>query len=100
GVQTCALPIWDREWYEPFQVFRQRLTDVIDDVIARAEADAAFKFTLDGQYAAIDDYLEIRPENRDRVVELVRAGQLAIGPWHILLDEFLCSGEKIGRAHV
>ena len=51
---------WDREWYEPFQVFRQRLTDVIDDVIARAEADAAFKFTLDGQYAAIDDYLEIR----------------------------------------
>ncbi|WP_298326903.1 glycoside hydrolase family 38 C-terminal domain-containing protein [Haloactinopolyspora sp.] len=88
---------WDREWYEPFQVFRQRLTDVIDDVIARAEADAAFKFTLDGQYAAIDDYLEIRPENRDRVVELVRAGQLAIGPWHILLDEFLCSGETIVR---
>ena len=88
---------WDREWYEPFQVFRQRLIDVVDDVIARAEADAAFRFTLDGQFAAIDDYLEIRPENRDRVVALVRGGQLAVGPWYILLDEFLCSGETIVR---
>ncbi|WP_116950198.1 glycoside hydrolase family 38 N-terminal domain-containing protein [Jiangella endophytica] len=88
---------WDREWYEPFQVFRLKLADVLDDVLARAEADPDFRFTLDGQFAAVDDYLELRPENRHRVAELVRQGRLGVGPWYILLDEFLCSGETIVR---
>ena len=88
---------WDREWYEPFQVFRLRLVDVLDEVVARAEADRDFRFTLDGQMAAVDDYLEIRPQCRARVSTLVARGQLAVGPWHILLDEFLCSGETIIR---
>ncbi|MBT2232178.1 glycosyl hydrolase-related protein [Nonomuraea sp. NEAU-A123] len=88
---------WDREWYEPFQVFRHRLVAALDTVLATAEADVDFRFTVDGQMAAIEDYLEMRPENRDRVVALVARGQLAIGPWLILLDEFLCSGETIVR---
>jgi alpha-mannosidase len=88
---------WDREWYEPFQVFRFRLVEVLDDVIERAESDLQFRFTLDGQTAAIEDYLEIRPENTDRVRALVASGRLAVGPWQILLDEFLCSGETIVR---
>jgi mannosylglycerate hydrolase len=88
---------WDREWYEPFQVFRLRLVALMDDVIARAEADPDFRFTLDGQTAAIEDYLEIKPQNVERVRALVQSGKLAIGPWQILLDEFLCSGETIIR---
>ena len=88
---------WDREWYEPFQRFRLRLVALLDDVLARAEADPEFHFTLDGQTAAIDDHLEVRPEDTDRVAALVRSGQLAVGPWQILLDEFLCSGETIVR---
>lgn len=88
---------WDREWYEPFQVFRHRLVTAIDTVIATAETDRDFRFTVDGQMAAIEDYLEMRPENRDRIAALVANGQLAIGPWLILLDEFLCSGETIVR---
>ena len=88
---------WDREWYEPFQVFRHRLVTAMDTVLASAEADPDFRFTVDGQMAAIEDYLEIRPENRDRVAALVAEGRLGIGPWLILLDEFLCSGETIVR---
>lgn len=88
---------WDREWYEPFQRFRLRLVELMDEVLAHAERDPRFRFTVDGQMAAIDDYLEVRPENRDRVRTLVGSGQLAIGPWQILLDEFLCSGENIVR---
>ncbi|GAB3574365.1 alpha-mannosidase [Leifsonia lichenia] len=88
---------WDREWYEPFQVFRHRLVAALDTVLETAEADAGFRFTVDGQMAAIEDYLEMRPENRGRVTALVANGQLAIGPWLILLDEFLCSGETIVR---
>nr|WSY57346.1 alpha-mannosidase [Streptomyces sp. NBC_00886] len=88
---------WDREWYEPFQVFRHRLVAALDTVLETAEADPDFRFTVDGQMAAIEDYLEMRPENRDRVAALVGEGRLAIGPWLILLDEFLCSGETIVR---
>lgn len=88
---------WDREWYEPFQVFRHRLVAAFDTVLATAEANPDFRFTADGQLAVIEDYLEMRPENRDRVAALVAGGQLAIGPWLILLDEFLCSGETIVR---
>ncbi|MGY4980400.1 glycoside hydrolase family 38 N-terminal domain-containing protein [Streptomyces sp. 900105755] len=88
---------WDREWYEPFQVFRHRLVTALDTVLETAEADPDFRFTVDGQMAAVEDYLEMRPENRDRVAALVREGRLAVGPWLILLDEFLCSGETIVR---
>ncbi|MFD3374100.1 MULTISPECIES: alpha-mannosidase [unclassified Streptomyces] len=88
---------WDREWYEPFQVFRHRLVAALDTVLETAEANPDFRFTVDGQMAAIEDYLEMRPENRDRVVALVTEGRIAIGPWLILLDEFLCSGETIVR---
>jgi len=88
---------WDREWYEPFQRFRLRLVDLMDDVVARAETDPSFHFTLDGQLAVVDDYLEVRPEALPRITKLVASGQFAIGPWAILLDEFLCSGENIVR---
>ncbi|MEV6965233.1 hypothetical protein AB0M47_08955 [Hamadaea sp. NPDC051192] len=88
---------WDREWYEPFQRFRLRLVALLDDVFDRMAADPRQRFTLDGQMAAVDDYLDVRPERRDQVRELVANGQLAVGPWQILLDEFLCSGENIVR---
>ncbi|NUT32098.1 MAG: alpha-mannosidase [Hamadaea sp.] len=88
---------WDREWYEPFQRFRLRLVALLDDVFDRMAADPRQRFTLDGQMAAVDDYLEVRPHRRDLVAELVRSGRLAVGPWQILLDEFLCSGENVVR---
>jgi mannosylglycerate hydrolase len=88
---------WDREWYEPFQRFRLRLVALLDDVFDRMAADPRQRFTLDGQMAAVDDYLEVRPQRRAQVAELVRTGQLSVGPWEILLDEFLCSGENIVR---
>src|SRR5207245_942067 len=88
---------WDREWYEPFQRFRLQLVDLLDEVLPRLAADPRFRFTLDGQTAAVDDYLEIRPEAEAQVVELVRAGQLAVGPWRVLADSFLCSGETLVR---
>ncbi|TDD32023.1 alpha-mannosidase [Actinomadura sp. KC06] len=88
---------WDREWYLPFQRFRLRLVSLLDGVLDRMDADPRWRFTLDGQMAAVDDYLEIRPERRARVAALVAEGRLAVGPWQILHDEFLCSGENIVR---
>jgi mannosylglycerate hydrolase len=88
---------WDREWYLPFQRFRMRLVDLVDGVLARAEADDRFCFTFDGQTAMLEDYLEIRPEAEPRIRTLVAAGQLAVGPWRILSDELLVAGETLVR---
>jgi alpha-mannosidase len=73
------------------------LVEVVDDVLAQLEGDESLRFTLDGQLATVDDYLEIRPEAEERIRALVREGRLAIGPWQTLMDEFLVSGETIIR---
>jgi mannosylglycerate hydrolase len=88
---------WDREWYRPFQAFRMQLVELVDQVLQMLEADPRFSFTLDGQLATVDDYLAIRPEAEERIRHFVTSGRLAIGPWQILMDEFLCSGETMIR---
>ncbi|MGC8861467.1 MAG: alpha-mannosidase, partial [Armatimonadota bacterium] len=50
-------------------------------------------FTFDGQTVVIEDYLEIRPQERQRIKKHVESGRLLIGPWYVLPDEFLVSGE-------
>lgn len=89
---------WDREWYQPFPVFRLRLVDLIDELIPRLEQDDAFThFQLDGQMAVVDDYLAVRPEQEERLRALAGAGKLSMGPWYVLPDEFLVSGETLVR---
>src|ERR1700723_2848538 len=91
-------PHGDREWYEPFQTFRLRLVHLIDTLLVLLESDPSYsRFLLDGQMAVIDDYLEVRPENEPRIRALAAAGRLTMGPWYILMDEFLVSGETIIR---
>jgi mannosylglycerate hydrolase len=89
---------WDREWYLPFHRFRVRLVDVIDRVLDVLESDPAFRhFVLDGQAVVLEDYLEARPEAAPRIERLVKSGALSVGPWYVLPDEFLVSGESTAR---
>ncbi len=89
---------WDREWYEPFEIFRLRLVDTLDTLLDLLESDPSYGwFLLDGEMAAVDDYLEVRPEATSRLRELADSGRLSVGPWYVLMDEFLVSGETIVR---
>ena len=89
---------WDREWYQTHEQFRYRLVQLMDGLLDLLERDPAFlHFTLDGQTILLDDYFEVRPEARDRVEKLVRSGRLLIGPWYVLPDEWLVSGEALIR---
>jgi mannosylglycerate hydrolase len=89
---------WDREWYKSYQDFRLNLVDMLDSLLPLLESDASYEyFMLDGQMAVVDDYLEVRPEAEDRLRALAAAGRISMGPWYILMDEFLSSGETIIR---
>src|SRR4029077_17522063 len=78
--------------------FRLRLVDVVDGLLDLMEADESYaRFLLDGQMAVIYDYLEVRPENEKRLRALTESGRVSCGPWYILMDEFLVSGETIIR---
>jgi alpha-mannosidase len=52
---------------------------------------------MDGQTVVIDDYLEVRPEMKARLEGAIRRGQIQVGPWYTLPDEFLVSGETLLR---
>ena len=89
---------WDREWHAPFQTFRLRLVDLLDQLLELLEHDDSYtRFLLDGQTAVIDDYLEIRPDAETTIRALVGEGRLTVGPWMILMDEFMVSAETIVR---
>lgn len=86
---------WDREWYISFEEHRMRLVELIDSIIEKMEKDESFPyFHLDGQTIVIEDYLEIRPEMRERLFALIKANRIQVGPWYVLQDEFLTSGES------
>ncbi len=87
---------WDREWYLPFQKFRYKLVNLIDTLLDINEKQE-YRFMLDGQTVVLEDYLEIKPENKDKLVKLLKGGRIAAGPWYLLPDEWLVSGESLIR---
>ncbi len=89
---------WDREWYERFEGYRARLVPMVSKLLDLLERDASFSsFTFDGQTVAIEDHLEKRPTDRGRISDLVKAERLLIGPWYVLADNLLVSGESLVR---
>jgi mannosylglycerate hydrolase len=89
---------WDREWYAPFEVMRFHLVRFMDELVDTLEAEPDLPvFLLDGQAVIVEDYLEVRRSQRDRVVALVRAGRLRPGPFYVQPDEFHVSGEGLVR---
>ena len=49
-------------------------------------------FYFDGQVAALQDYLELRPEKEVLVKMLIADKRLFVGPFYCLVDEFLTDG--------
>ncbi|MCF2137753.1 MAG: hypothetical protein K9W43_11030 [Candidatus Thorarchaeota archaeon] len=87
---------WDREWYQPFQIFRAKLIDLIDNLLEILQKQE-YHFMLDGQTVILEDYFEIRPERREDLLKAIRENKIAIGPWYVLADQWLVGGESLIR---
>lgn len=90
---------WDREWYREFESFRLRLITVFDNVLEMLAKGKIPSFYFDGQTAALEDYLELRPEKEKLVKDLIKQKKLFIGPCYALVDEFL-TDEKAFRKNL
>jgi alpha-mannosidase len=89
---------WDREWYLPRAAFVARLVPMLDDLVTDLEREPDFRsFLLDGQTIHLEDYLRIRPDRREAIRALVEGGRLQVGPWYVLADELIPSGESLVR---
>ena len=89
---------WDREWYQEFQGFRYRLVKLIDKLLDILDREPGYgPFTFDGQTVCLEDYLEIRPEMRNKLTGYLHGGRIVIGPWYTMPDERILSGEALIR---
>lgn len=88
---------WDREWYRTFEGYRFRLGQTIKSIFNELKQSHIKTFLLDGQTVILQDYLELYPEDSTQLKELIASGSLQVGPWYVLIDEFLVSGESIIR---
>ncbi|MHB9126238.1 MAG: alpha-mannosidase [Armatimonadota bacterium] len=94
----CSHTHWDREWYGEYQQFRMRLVKMLDGLLEIFAKDPSYKcFNFDGQTIILEDYLEIRPENEGLLKKYIQEGRLVVGPWYMLPDEFLVTGESTVR---
>lgn len=92
---------WDREWYLTKEEFRTKLVRLIDGLLNIVENNSEYvSFMLDGQTIVIEDYLAVKPYNRDRLFHALREGRIICGPWYILPDELLISGESHIRNYI
>jgi mannosylglycerate hydrolase len=87
---------WDREWYHPLERFRQHLVTLVDELLDDPPA-ANESFLLDGQAIIVEDYLEVRPERAGDLRTLIKDGRVEAGPWYVLADELIPSGEALVR---
>lgn len=89
---------WDREWYLPFERYRYFMVHMIDRLLHILDEEEGYThFLLDGQVALLEDYLDIRPENKPDLIEGIAEGRIGTGPWYTMPDEFLVSGEALIR---
>ncbi len=89
---------WDREWYQSFQEFRKYLLDTTGKLLEIFDGvDNYRRFTFDGQTIVLEDIVEVHPEWRKKLEVLISSGRLAVGPWYVMPDEFLVSGEALIR---
>ncbi|MBF2683896.1 alpha-mannosidase [Listeria welshimeri] len=85
---------WDREWFLPLESLRFRLVTLMDEVEALLDKENGFNhFHMDGQIIMLEDYLAVKPAKKEKMKQLVSEGKLRIGPWYMLQDAFLTSGE-------
>ncbi|MGV3011777.1 glycoside hydrolase family 38 N-terminal domain-containing protein [Streptococcus thoraltensis] len=89
---------WDREWYFSTEESQILLVNNMEEIMDMLESNPDYpNYILDGQTAILEDYFQVKPENKSRVKKLIQNGRLIIGPWVSQTDEMTVGSESITR---
>lgn len=89
---------WDREWRYPLWKSRMLLIRFMEELLEILDRDPEYRcFLMDGQVAPILDFLEVMPEQSERVRGHIQDGRIAVGPWFTLPDLYPLDGECLVR---
>ncbi|CAM9127763.1 hypothetical protein MYMA111404_02590 [Mycoplasma marinum] len=88
---------WDREWMFSEQTGNVLLNQMINELILIIGEQKDFKMVLDGQASLVDDYLKWNKDKKEKVVEVLKKSQVALGPWYSQPDVFSSLGETTIR---
>ena len=89
---------WDRECYFSTEESRILLVNNMKEIMDMLENNPDYPyFVMDGQTAILEDYLAVKPQDKERIKKLVEEGKLIIGPWYTQTDEMVVGGESIVR---
>ena len=89
---------WDREWYFSTEESQILLVNNMEEIMDLLENNPDYpSYVLDGQMAVLEDYFQVKPENKARVQKLVQSGRLKVGPWVSQTDEMTTGAESITR---
>ncbi len=89
---------WDREWRHTAEQSKLRLVDLMDNILNLLENKPQYNyFCVDGGSIVIEDYLSIRPENKQRIIDLVKAKRIFIVNWYTLPETNTVAAESMVR---
>ena len=88
---------WDREWYKTQAEFSVYLTELFDIVLEKLESGELGNFFTDGQAVMVEDILNLKPEWREKITKFASQGKLELGPFYVLTDMYMPSGESFFR---
>lgn len=89
---------WDREWYFTIEDSNVLLVENIDYLMDTLERDASFTgYVYDAQMSVVEEYLAIRPEEKERLKKLIEQKRILIGPWYTQTDSLLVNKESVIR---
>lgn len=96
-IHVIAHTHWDYEWYFTSNESFIQLCYHVDEVIKALEENILDYYMLDGQMSIVEDYLEVNPEKKDRLMSLIQKGKLKVGPWYTQSDQMIIRGESLVR---
>ncbi len=113
GVSTSEPPLallhvisyleWEREGRESFDVRRARLLNTIVQLLEqiqssdKRESKPLKYIMLGGQTVILEDIATVRSDLLTLLVISNAGGKLGLGPWYVLVDQALVSGEALVR---
>lgn len=92
----------DLTWWNSPEECRKRNAEIMDSIFELCESDPNFKFSYETT-AGLMNYLEMQPDNRDKIRRLLEAGRLDVGGLFVspfcdaLTDEAVARNFYLGK---